>query len=62
MRFQCRLSGGWPLYPIIRRNRATGMRTGRRVRAMALAMSLTGSALGAVTLGTVTTAGPALAV
>jgi uncharacterized repeat protein (TIGR01451 family) len=38
------------------------MSTGRRVRAMVLAAALTGSALGAVTLGAVATAGPALAV
>jgi uncharacterized repeat protein (TIGR01451 family) len=61
MHFRYRRSAGWSLPAILRRRRAAGRDSGRRVRAAVIATVLAASALSAVALGTVASANPALA-
>ena len=61
MHLRDRRSAGWPLPTILRRRRAVGVNSGRRVRAAVIATALAGSTLSAVALGTVVSASPALA-
>jgi uncharacterized repeat protein (TIGR01451 family) len=61
MHFRYRRLAGWRLPAILRRSRAAGVNSGRRVRAAVIATALVGSALSAVALGTVVPVSPALA-
>jgi uncharacterized repeat protein (TIGR01451 family) len=60
MRHRYRRSAGWPLPAILRRRRAGGVNSGRRVRAVVIATALVGSGLSAVALSPVASASPAL--
>jgi uncharacterized repeat protein (TIGR01451 family) len=60
MRLRYRRSAGWPLPAVLRRSRAAGVNSGRRVRAAVIATALAGSALSAVALSPVASASPAL--
>jgi uncharacterized repeat protein (TIGR01451 family) len=60
MRVRYRRSAGWLLPAVLRRSRAAGVNSGRRVRAAVIATALAGSALSAVALSPVASASPAL--